>query len=86
MDKELNKSLGVDWQRNALKAIAKPACKVILYFVSENSLVSAPVCAELCWSKSDKVKNNNQGEEMRIIPINVSENWDYKTPFSTWVH
>lgn len=85
MDKELKKSVGIDWQRDALKAIAKPACKVILYFVSENSLISAPVCAELCWSKSNKVKDNNQGEEMKIIPINVSENWDYKMPFSDWV-
>ena len=85
VDKELKQSVGIDWQQDALKAIAKPACKVILYFVSENSLVSAPVCAELCWSKSNKVKANNQGEEMKIIPINVSENWDYQMPFSTWV-
>lgn len=87
IDKELIELVGRDWQIGALKAIANPNCKVLLYCMSENSLISAPVCAELCWSKSEKVKDNNDGEEMKIVPILMSDEWKMAKDkdFMNWI-
>lgn len=75
IDKELNKTVGEDWQAGALGALRNYNCKAVLYFMSCNSLWSAPVCAELLFSASETVQNNNNGNPLKIIPINSSDSW-----------
>lgn len=75
VDKELNKTVGEDWQAGALGALRHYNCKAVLYFMSCNSLWSAPVCAELIFSASGTVQDNNNGKPLKIIPINVSDSW-----------
>lgn len=76
IDKELISAVGKNWQNGALTAIAEKNCKALLFMVSENSLTSAPVFAELVWSqRSKKVLRNNDQESMKIVPVNVDENW-----------
>lgn len=75
IDKELNKTVGEDWQAGALGALRHYNCKAVLYFMSCNSLWSAPVCAELLFSASETVQDNNNGNPLKIIPINSSDSW-----------
>lgn len=75
IDKELNKTVGEDWQAGALGALRHYNCKAVLYFLSCNSLWSAPVCAELLFSASETVQDNNNGNPLKIIPINSSDSW-----------
>lgn len=75
VDKELNKTVGEDWQAGALGALRHYNCKAVLFFMSCNSLWSAPVCAELHFSASKTVRRNNNDAPLRIIPINVSDSW-----------
>jgi hypothetical protein len=76
IDKQLKQLAGEDWQKGALGAIANPRCKALLLFISENSMASVPVFSELFFSKSQKVKFNNQGKALKVIPVIVSETWD----------
>lgn len=87
IDKELNAQVGKDWQKGALVALAKQNCKVLLFCMSENSLISAPVCAELCWTKSKKVKNNHGGQELKIVPVLMTDDWktDQDKDFMKWI-
>ncbi|MDD7210067.1 MAG: toll/interleukin-1 receptor domain-containing protein [Lachnospiraceae bacterium] len=75
IDKELNKTVGEDWQAGALGALRHYNCKAVLYFMSCNSLWSAPVCAELLFSASETVQDNNNNNPLKIIPINSSDSW-----------
>ena len=75
IDKELNKTVGEDWQAGALGALRHYNCKAVLYFMSCNSLWSAPVCAELLFSASETVQDNNNNKPLKIIPINSSDSW-----------
>ena len=75
IDKELNKAVGKNWQTGALGALRNSNCKAVLFFMSCNSLWSAPVCAELLFSSSETVKDNNNGNPLKIIPINASDSW-----------
>lgn len=88
MDKELTNAVGVNWQKSALKAMASEQCKAVLFMVSRNSLVSAPVFAELAWSQnSSKVLRNNNRESLRIITINVDNEWvPSMQAFESWVY
>lgn len=74
-DKELNKTVGEDWQVGVFGALRHYNCKAVLYFMSCNSLWSAPVCAELLFSASETVQDNNNGNPLKIIPINASDSW-----------
>ncbi len=76
IDSELRTMVGKDWQKGALKAIANPNCKALLFMVSRNSLTSAPVYAELMWSQnSQKVKNMHGNKPIALITINVDDSW-----------
>lgn len=87
IDKELNKTVGENWQNGALGALRHKNCKAVLYFMSCNSLWSAPVCAELLFSASETVRNYNNGERLKIIPINASDSWTPREQnFYDWVY
>lgn len=86
IDKELKNQIGEDWQKGALSAIASKPCKAILFFMSENSMWSAPVCAELIWSTSETARRYNRNEALKIIPINTSDLWNpSKEPTCNWI-
>lgn len=86
IDKELRNQIGEDWQMGALSAIASKPCKAILFFMSENSMWSAPVCAELIWSTSETARRYNRNEALKIIPINTSDLWNpSKEPTCNWI-
>lgn len=87
IDKELNKAVGDNWQDGALGALRDADCKAILFFMSCNSLWSAPVCAELYFSSSETVQDNNNGNPLKIIPINTSDSWTPQVQnFHDWVY
>lgn len=88
IDKEqLVNTVGECWNKEARKVLRAPNCKAILFFMSKYSMWSAPVCAELNYAKSTAVRQNNCGEELKRIPINISD-WvpSSKCPFSKWVY
>ena len=62
IDKEMKASVGKDWQKPAFDAIYECECHAILLFVSENALSSAPILAELLYSKENKVCNSHDGK------------------------
>lgn len=87
IDKELRAYVGVDWRKKVLEVMAEPNCQEVLFIMSENSLVSAPVLAELFYSKSSRVQNNNMGKELRIIPVlhrNIKSENEYPN-FMAWI-
>ena len=87
IDKELKKAVGDNWQNGALGALRDANCKAILFFMSSNSLWSAPVCAELQFSSSETVRDNNNGNALKIIPINSSNSWTPQIQnFRDWVY
>lgn len=61
IDKEMKASVGKDWQKPAFDAMYECECRAILLFVSENSLSSAPVLAELAYSKEEAVCDSHDG-------------------------
>lgn len=75
IDKELTANVGENWQDIALDTISNKRCSTILFFVSENSMLSAPVCAEITWAHS---KFANRYGAMKIIPICASKTWSPK--------
>ncbi len=87
IDKELNKMIGRNWQLGALTAMTNPNCRAILFMISENSLKSAPVFAELALSqKSPKVRRKHNRSAVRIIPVNADPAWaQSKTGLATWI-
>ena len=87
IDKELDGKAGDSWTDEALLAISSRRCKSILFFVSENSMCSAPVGAELFFSQhSLAVKRDNGGKSLKIIPIIATDTWmPQKAPLSKWV-
>lgn len=87
IDEELKNQVGIDWQNGALGAIKDSHCKAILFMLSENSMKSAPVFAELVWSqKSRKVLRKHDESPLKIIPINTDKIWEYsKTGLTEWV-
>lgn len=86
IDKELSRNIGRDWQEGALEAISSSDCRAILFFMSENSMWSAPVCAELVWSTSETVRRYHNDEPLKLIPINTSEKWTPREEATcTWI-
>lgn len=87
IDKALESAVGIAWQTKALGAIKSYYCKSLLFFASENSMCSTPVCAELYFSQqSEAVRRNNGDKPMKIIPIVVSDTWaPQMKPLSEWV-
>lgn len=87
IDKELNKAVGKSWQKEAFDVLRDSNCKAILFFMSCNSMWSAPVCAELHFSHSETVRDNNEDKPLKIIPINTSKTWTYQSQsFHDWVY
>lgn len=87
IDEELKNQVGIDWQNGALGAIKDSHCKAILFMLSEDSMKSAPVFAELMWSqKSRKVLRKHDDSPLKIIPINTDRSWEYSaTGLTEWV-
>ena len=87
IDRELNKMVGKNWQIGALGALSDAGCRAVLFMISESSLKSVPVLAELIISqKAPKVLRKHGGEPVRIIPINADPEWSQrKTGLATWI-
>jgi len=87
IDTELASKGGTTWNSEATAAIARKTCKCVLFFMSDLSMMSGPVLAELYFSQnSNKVKWNNENNPLKIIPICLSQDlknygltkWVYK--------
>ena len=87
IDRELTKMVGQNWQFGAMRAMTDTNCRGILFMISEESLKSAPVFAELALSqKSKKVLRKHGGSGIKIIPINADRTWSQsKVGLATWI-
>ena len=87
IDKELSRMVGKNWQFGAVEAMTNKNCKGILFMISENSLKSAPVLAELSLSQSSKkVLRRHDGSGIKLIPINADASWSQsKLGLATWI-
>ena len=87
IDKELNKLVGKNWQMGAVQAMLSENCKAILFMISEDSLKSAPVLAELTLSRRFiKVLRKHGADGIRIIPVNADAKWSQsKVGLATWI-
>lgn len=71
IDKELKSAAGEFWQEKAFEAMENYHCYKILFFISEDSITSAPVCAEMIWSMSEDVRDAHNSESLKIVPVNL---------------
>lgn len=87
IDRELTKMVGRNWQLGAIQAMADENCRAILFMISEHSLKSAPVLAELSLSqKARKVLRKHGGSGIKIIPVNADGTWSQsKIGLATWI-
>lgn len=87
IDRELTKMVGQNWQFGAMRAMTDTNCRGILFMISEDSLKSAPVFAELALSqKSKKVLRKHNGSGIKIIPVNSDRTWSQsKIGLATWI-
>lgn len=70
VDKNLEGTGGQSWQANAFDVISEFECKKILFFMSRNSFLSMPCCAELLYTLNDDIKLvHNDG--IPVVPISV---------------
>ena len=74
IDKELTGHVGENWQKNAISAIKNINCKCVLFFVSNNSMLSAPVFTEIIYTDSEALKSLKR-RNTKIIPICTSDRW-----------
>lgn len=70
IDKELESSVGYAWQEKAFDAIRDGNCCKVLFFMSQNSFFSIPVCAELIYTLHTKVRREHGGK-VEIVPISI---------------
>lgn len=73
IDKELKAAAGKSWQDRAFDAMENYLCYKILFFISEDSITSAPVCAEMEWSMSEDVKVAHRSSPLEIVPVNLTK-------------
>lgn len=86
IDTELASKGGTTWNSEATAALAKKECKCVLFFMSDVSMMSGPVLAELYFSQnSKKVRRNNGNNPLKIIPICLSNDLS-KHGLSGWVY
>ena len=74
IDKGLDCHAGKEWDKVALGKMKDLNCRSIIFYLSTSSIGSAPVCAELFYSRSSEVKDYNQSKELNFIPINLVQN------------
>lgn len=86
IDTELKSKAGTEWNEEVTPILADQNCKCVLFFMSEHSMMSAPVLAELYHSqKSEKVKRNHDDKPLKIIPICLAEGLAQKG-LKKWAH
>lgn len=84
IDKELESKGGTTWNSEVSSALAKNQCKCVLFFMSEYSMMSGPVLAELYYSHySEKIKRRKP-EGLKIIPICLSPDLE-KYGLGSWI-
>lgn len=87
IDKELNKKAGKNWQDIAFHAMAAPECMKVLFFISEQSMTSVAVCAELLWSVGNYIEGSHGGEVLEMVPINIDGSGRLEeVQMGRWVH
>ena len=86
IDKALQQDIGKNWTDVILKTMKKTTCKMVLFFMSQNSMKSAAVCAELNLSSTQRVCDSNGSKPLVIIPICIdSYFWnECKANICTW--
>lgn len=87
IDRELTRMVGQSWQLGAMRALSDANCRGVLFMISENSLKSAPVFAELALSqRSRKVMRRHNGSGIKIIPVNSDRTWSQsKVGMASWI-
>ncbi|MBR1758428.1 MAG: TIR domain-containing protein [Lachnospiraceae bacterium] len=88
IDKELRRSVGSNWQKNVLAALQSACCRGVLFMISEHSMRSAAVFAELSLSQtSSKVHRRHDGMALKILPVNADLSWSQsKVGLATWIY
>ena len=88
IDKELRRTVGSSWQKNVLDALQAANCRGILFMISENSMRSAAVFAELSLSQtSSKVHRRHDGAALKILPVNADRTWSQsRVGLATWTY
>lgn len=69
--KGLEATAGTSWTGHALDALADANCKALIFFMSVNSFLSAPVCAEIMYTKAGVVNLIHDGD-LRVIPYSLN--------------
>ena len=68
---------GANWVQTAFNSIGSPMCKMVVAFVSKNSLISENVEAELAFAKKEAEKRFTDGAEHFadefIVPVNLED-------------
>ena len=71
IDKELENRLGEEWNEVVFSKLKQPKCRCILFFMSEESMTSVPVCIEHELSRCKQVCQRHQGKPMPIYPLDI---------------
>ncbi|MBO4416457.1 MAG: toll/interleukin-1 receptor domain-containing protein [Lachnospiraceae bacterium] len=70
IDTNLNET-APSWQSEAMKAIASINCKLLIFYLSKNSILSAPCLAELRHKDSDEARRPHGGNDIAWIVVEV---------------
>lgn len=83
IDEEMG--VGQEWKKEACDAMECTECKLVIFYISEHSISSQPVLSELEYSRSRYVALFNDGEPLRIHPIQL-ENLTGFSNLETWLY
>lgn len=83
IDKELDKYAGLDWKTKVLPQMKAEECRAVIFYISEASIASSAVCAELHYSKSKSVRKFHCDEALALIPISLVEGL---TNIKSWIN
>ena len=70
LDRE-NLQVGKTWNDKAVEAIQSMCCKILIYYVSKDSLCSEPCLKELRTTRDEKTVRLHRDKPLDIIPIDV---------------
>ncbi|MBP3205853.1 MAG: toll/interleukin-1 receptor domain-containing protein [Lachnospiraceae bacterium] len=73
IDKELEATAGIAWNKKAFEAMRNKNCIKLLFFMSTNSFMSIPVCAELEYTHHKAVLASHDQKSIMIVPVSITE-------------
>ncbi len=70
IDRE-NLQAGKTWNEKAMEAISRLSCKILVFYLSRNSLRSEPCLEELRQTRDEVTRRRHRGSALDFVPVDV---------------